>query len=528
MLLGKKPKDFDIVTSAKPTVIEKLFKKTIPVGKKFGVIIVMVSDFQFEVATFRKDIGIKKGRWPKRVRFTSAEEDQKRRDFTINGMFYDPVNKKVIDYVDGQKDLKKKLIRFIGKPEERIKEDHLRILRAIRFKNTLGFKYHGPSWQAVKKYSSLIKRISAERIRDELNKMFLDENRLQAFLDLDRTGVLKQIIPEFEKMKGVKQPREFHREGDVWKHNLEIIKNLPKDSSLTLIWAALLHDIGKPDTFRIAERIRFDGHVEKGAEIANKILSRLRFSNREKDSIVWLIRNHLRIVNLPEMKLAKKRRYVMEPDFLELLALLEVDTKSSYPVHHENYQRPKRLAAKIKKEMPKKIPQLVNGNDLMRIFKLSPSPYIGYLLRVVEETQLEDKIKTKKQALALLKKEIKKIPIILRGKVVKGEGIGQKTGFPTANLEGNFPKVEFGVYAAFIKYQGKKYKGSFIRGVRPLYKFGPRKWEAYLIDFKGDLVGKTLEVEIVKKIRSLKKYKDGQVLVRRIKKDIQEIKKILK
>jgi poly(A) polymerase len=264
------------------------------------------------VATFRSDSGYSDGRRPDAVTFTSAEEDAKRRDFTINGLFYDPLKGEIYDYVEGQADLKERMVRFIGNPHQRIQEDHLRILRAVRLKNTLQFQYHPDTYRAVVEYHGLVSRISGERVRDELNKIMLSEQAVEAWEDLLETGMLEVLLPEVYAMKGVAQPYQYHHEGDVWEHAKESLQSLSKYASLNLRWATFLHDVGKPVTFRLKERIRFDHHAQEGAKIAEKILRRLNFPRKDIHHIGWLIEHHmmlnqlLELINLLKMTYLKK------------------------------------------------------------------------------------------------------------------------------------------------------------------------------------------------------------------------------
>lgn len=416
-LLGLMPKDYDIVTSAKPAEIEKLLEKTIPVGKQFGVVIAVRGNEHFEIATFRSEGKYTDARRPDRVFWAGAKKDAERRDFTVNALFYDPIEKKVIDYVGGQDDLKNKIIRFVGNPDERIKEDNLRLIRAIRFKNILGFEYEPKTWQAIKKNAAKIKGISAERLRDELNKILFDKNRVVAIEDLSASGILKIILPEAEAMKGVQQPDQFHKEGDVYVHTLYALRSLPKNAPLHLVWAVFLHDIGKPRTITFpktaSDRIRFNGHVVASAEIANEILRRLKFSNYEKRLIVWLVENHMIIGDIPKMRLAKQRRFLIDPRFPILLRLHKADALGSRPVDLSYYKKDLSLYEKAKdllaeeKKRPK-IKKLIDGTDLIREFNLEPGPKIGKLLKMIEIAQLEGKISKKKDALDLVKKVLKK------------------------------------------------------------------------------------------------------------------------
>jgi putative nucleotidyltransferase with HDIG domain len=398
MLLDIEPKDYDIVTSAKPDEIEDLLEKTVPIGKEFGVILAVEGDHHFEVATFRSDSGYSDGRRPDAVIFTHAEEDARRRDFTVNGMFYDPIAKKQYDYVGGQKDLDERLIRFIGDPHERILEDHLRILRAIRFKNTLDFQYHPDTYQAVLKHAKLADNVSGERIRDEFSKMISSEHALNALEDLLETGVLEEVLPEVHDMKGVAQPYEYHHEGDVWEHSKRCLDSLPKYASLNLRWATFLHDVGKPVTFKLKERIRFDGHCEEGARIANKILRRLKFSKKDIDHICWLIEHHMTLNNFLEMPLGRARHWFLLPNFKDLLALFEADIAGTDPANYEIYTKVLELYNETLEKIPEDLAPLLSGTEIMELLDLKPGKKIGEITTLLREKQLAHEINNKKQA----------------------------------------------------------------------------------------------------------------------------------
>lgn len=404
LLLKKEPQDFDIATSARPEDIEKLFKKVVPVGKKFGVMIVVVNNDEFEVATFRGESSYD-GRWPGRVHFTNAARDALRRDFTINGLFYDPINRKIIDYVQGEKDLKKKIIRFIGSGRDRIKEDYLRILRAVRFKNALSFKYaFGLKW-LLKKNAGLLKKISKERIREELNKMLLSKNRSAAIKDMEKIGILKVVLPEIARMKGVAQPRFYHREGDVFTHTLKVLDSLPKNASLELIWSCLFHDIGKPATYKkFLWFTIFRRHAEKSAEITEKVLKRLRFSAKEVEDIVWLVKYHMTFFHIFKMRKSKVARLFFDPRFETLLALYKADTLGTIPNKIKEYNEVEKFYLDFKKKMPLRPPHLVSGHDIMKMFKIEEGPEVGKILKIIEEKQLSGEIKTRKEAREYLKK----------------------------------------------------------------------------------------------------------------------------
>ncbi|HCW32823.1 MAG: polynucleotide adenylyltransferase/metal dependent phosphohydrolase [Candidatus Peregrinibacteria bacterium GW2011_GWE2_39_6] len=398
MLLKKDPLDYDIATSAKPDEIEKLLDKTIPIGKKFGVILATENNHHFQIATFRSDSGYSDGRRPNAVTFTNAEEDAKRRDFTVNGLFYDPLTKKIYDYVEGQKDLEAHLIRFIGDPHQRILEDHLRILRAIRFKNTLHFQYHPDTYQALTKHANLANKVSGERMRDELNKMLYSEYALDALEDLLETGVLEEILPEVYAMKGVAQPYEYHHEGDVWEHAKRTLDSVSKYASLNLRWAAFLHDVGKPETFKLKERIRFDHHAETSAKMAKQILRRLKFQNRDLQHILWLIEHHMMLPELLKMPLGRQRHWFLLPHFKDLLALFEADISGTDPARYELYTKLLELYTETLKRIPKIPKPLLSGHEIMDILELKPGEKIGKIAQQLREKQLTHELNTKKQA----------------------------------------------------------------------------------------------------------------------------------
>ncbi|MDD4351765.1 MAG: CCA tRNA nucleotidyltransferase [Candidatus Gracilibacteria bacterium] len=414
ILMKRDPTDYDIATSAKPEEIEKLLEKTIPIGKQFGVILALQNGFQFEIATFRSDSGYSDGRRPDAVLFTSPKEDAKRRDFTINALFYDTEEKKVIDFVKGQKDLKAKVIDFVGDPEERIKEDHLRLIRAIRFKNALGFQYHPETYKAICKYSHLIKKVSPERLGQELNKIMTAPcDKAAAFEDMFDSGVLQHILPEIARMKGVAQPYEYHQEGDVFAHTMAALRSLgAKKVHNEVAWAVLLHDVGKPDTFKIAERIRFDGHVEKSAELAQEILKRLRFSGQKRDQITWLVAHHMLLVPLLEMPLGRQRHWLLHPWFEDLLQVHKADAEGSLPVDLELYHKVKNLLEETKQKLPQLPPKLIAGDELIKKFKLKEGKEVGRLLDLLHYAQLEERVNNKKQAWEFLEEHLK--PEILR------------------------------------------------------------------------------------------------------------------
>ncbi len=400
ILLGIKPKDIDIVTSAKPDEIEAIFEHTIPIGKQFGVIKTIMNDHHYEIATFRSDAGYSDGRRPDAIIFSDAKEDALRRDFTINGMFYDPLADEIHDLVNGQKDLQAKLIRFIGQPEKRILEDHLRLLRAVRFRNQFDFQYHPDTYQAVREHAGLIAdKVSKERIRDEINKMLLDKTLpSMSFEDMSHLGILELIMPELENLRGCAQPAQYHQEGDVWTHTMKAIDSLPEDANLITRWATLLHDIGKPETFKLQERIRFDSHASVSADIARKILRRLKFGNSFIKDVAWCIEHHMMMVPLVEMNQGRKMHWFLNPQFKNLLGLMEADAKGTEPSDLSLYQSIKNLYLKATKRRNKLPEPLLNGHEIMDILGREPGPYLTDIKAELVELQLERKIRNKQGA----------------------------------------------------------------------------------------------------------------------------------
>ncbi len=401
LMLKKNPEDFDIASSATPQQVQKIFKKTVPVGAQFGVVLVLSGNEPFEVATFRTDQGYVDGRHPTGVRFTDAREDALRRDFTVNGLFYDPLARKVLDWVDGQKDLRKRLIRAIGDPDRRFNEDKLRMLRAVRFASTLGFKIEPKTFRSIKKHSKKISEVSHERIRDELVKMFTGPNPALALDLMDRTGLLKEVLPEVIRMKGVSQPRAFHPEGDVFKHTMLLMKQLKK-APIVLAFGCLLHDIGKPATFQRSDRIRFNGHDRVGARIAENILARLRFSNDLKQQIVACVEGHMRFKDVKQMRESTLKKFMQRGTFQTELKQHRIDCLASHG-DLSNWHFLRKKVKSLSKEEIKPAP-LLTGHDLLAI-GYAEGPKIGQMLRALEEQQLEGNLKTKEEALLWVKKE---------------------------------------------------------------------------------------------------------------------------
>lgn len=418
LLLGVPAKDFDVATSAHPDAVLALFPKTFAVGAHFGVVLVCQeidgAEIVTEVATFRSDGVYLDGRHPAEVRFsTSVREDVLRRDFTINGMMLDPVLQRqtcsltssVLDYVGGQSDLREGIIRAIGEPHRRFEEDKLRMLRAVRFAARFGYAIEPETERAIRQLASGIAQVSRERVRDELTRMLTEGRARRAFELLDRTGLLRQVLPEIDKLHGVEQPPEYHPEGDVWIHTLMLLEKLPAGASPTLAWGALLHDVGKPATFshNPPDRIRFNGHVEVGVCIAHEILRRLRFSNEDCTQILALIENHMRFGDVEKMKDSTLKRFFRLPKFDEHLALHRLDCLSSHgDLGLYNFARRKREELPEEEVRPK---LLVNGRDLIAA-GYQPGPRFKELLALAEDAQLEGRIRTKEEGLGLIRQQL--------------------------------------------------------------------------------------------------------------------------
>jgi poly(A) polymerase len=350
-----------------------------------------------EVATFRCDVGYSDGRHPDEVRFSKdAREDVERRDFTINGLLLDPLKDEVLDYVGGRQDLERHLIRTIGDPARRFAEDKLRMLRAVRFAARFEYDIDPQTFAAIQKFAPNIDQVSRERVREELTKMLVEGQARSAFLLLDESGLLKEVLPEISAMKGVEQPPQFHPEGDVFVHTLLLLDKLPPSPSATLAWGALLHDVGKPPTFKVApDRIRFDGHVEVGVKMAEVILHRLRFSNDDADQIIALVKNHMRFADAARMKESTLKKFIRMPKFEEHLDLHRMDCLSSAgDLTSYNFTREKvqTMPAEVVSPAP-----LLTGNDLIKA-GYQPGPRFKEILTAVEDAQLEGTLGSKEQA----------------------------------------------------------------------------------------------------------------------------------
>jgi len=429
LLLGREPKDYDVATNATPQQVMTIFSETYAVGAQFGVVLVPLPEapppserdvasnvstdksagfsthaHAVEVATFRSDIGYSDGRHPDEVRFSQdPREDVARRDFTINGMLLDPVSGEVLDFVGGRRDLEDKIVRAIGDPKRRFAEDKLRMLRAVRFAARFDYAIEPGTFAAIQKLASEVGVVSRERVRDELTRMLTEGHAHRAFLLLDESGLLREVLPEISAMKGVQQPPQFHPEGDVFVHTLLLLDNLPHPCPPALAWGALLHDVGKPPTFRVApDRIRFDGHVEVGVKMAEEICKRLRFSGGDTEQVLALVDNHMRFGQATRMSESTLKKFLRMPHFDHHLALHRADSLASHG-KLGTYEFVKEKLAAIPPEKMRPVP-LVSGDDLIAAGHV-PGPKFREILEAVEDAQLEGRLSSKESALEFVRRE---------------------------------------------------------------------------------------------------------------------------
>ena len=436
LVLGREPEDYDVATDATPDEVMQIFPETYAVGAQFGVVLVPLPENErirenaptasddydlgsgsaearaalghhhkasVEVATFRHDIAYSDGRHPDEVRFSrDPREDVERRDFTINGLLLDPIKNEILDYVGGRSDLAAKIIRAIGNPELRFAEDKLRMLRGIRFAARLEYSMEANTFAAIERQAAQTRQVSRERVRDELTRMLIEGHARRAFELLDSSGLLNEVLPEISAMKGVEQPPEFHPEGDVFVHTLLLLEKLPRPCPVTLAWGALLHDVGKPPTFRRApDRIRFDDHVNVGVRMAEQICRRLRFSHDHTEQILALIGNHMRFADVERMKPSTFKKFIRLPHFDQHLELHRLDCESSHR-SLKLYDFTREQMAELPAESIRPKP-LLSGDDLIAE-GYEPGPQFKQMLGAVEDAQLDGKLRSKTEALSFLRR----------------------------------------------------------------------------------------------------------------------------
>jgi poly(A) polymerase len=417
LLLNREPADYDVATSATPHEVIRIFPQTFAVGAQFGVVLVPVrrdtadgkrDNFVTEVATFRSDGAYSDGRHPDEVQFSNdARMDVQRRDFTINGLLLDPDTREVLDYVGGRDDLQRGIIRTIGEAHQRFAEDKLRMLRAVRFAARFGYSIDEQTFAAIRELAPQIHQVSHERVRDEILKMLTEGHARRAFELLDQTNLLEQVLPEIKKMRGVAQPPQYHPEGDVWIHTLMLLEGLPAGCPKTLALGALLHDVGKPPTFRVApDRIRFDGHAEIGTKMAAEICRRFRLSNDDTAQVLSLVANHMRFADVTRMKDSTLKRFFRLPGFEQHLELHRLDCQSSHR-DLSLYDFAKEKFHELPPEQIRPTP-IITGDDLIAA-GYQPGPMFKELLTAVEDAQLDGKITTKEEALDLVREKAREL-----------------------------------------------------------------------------------------------------------------------
>lgn len=395
-LLGRPIKDRDVATDARPDQVVRLFKGARRVGQRFGVVHVRDDDGFTEVATFRREGPYSDGRRPDKVSYTTdPEQDAVRRDFTVNAMFYDPVSEQRLDFTGGAADLESGLIRAVGSAEKRFREDHLRMLRAVRLAAGLGFEIEAGTMAAIRDNAAAIRAMAAERVRDELGRILTEGSARRGFELLHQSGLLHHLLPEVEALRGVEQPPQYHPEGDVWTHTMLMLEGL-RQPSLALAWGVLLHDVGKPETFTRADRIRFHGHVGRGVELAEDICRRLRFSNAMGQHVLALVANHMKFAHVRDMRRSRLRRFVEQPDFKDHLELHRLDCLSSHGLL-DNHDFAARHYEQVQAEEP--FVPLLTGRDLIAA-GYEPGPAFGKVLAEVRELQHEGVLTDREQALA--------------------------------------------------------------------------------------------------------------------------------
>jgi len=399
---GEEPADYDIVTSALPGQVQSLFPKTYPVGVAFGVILVIEGDHPYEVATYRTESNYEDGRHPSRVAYATAEQDVLRRDFTINGLLMEPESGRIIDYVGGVADIESKIVRTIGDPEERFTEDHLRMIRAVRFSANLGYAIHPDTLSAIIRKAPLVQKISSERIRDEMNKILTGTGARYGLELLSGSGILKEILPELSALQGIEQPTAYHPEGDVWEHTLRMIDLLSRSArpDARLAWAVILHDIGKAvSRSEDATGVHFYGHVQKGMEIAAAILERYRFSRNDEETILSLIREHMKFMHVRDMRRSRLKRFIRMADFDLHLELHRFDCLGSHGML-DNYEYCREKMAEFTHEELHP-PRLITGHDLIAM-GFRPGPHFKEILGELEEAQLSGSIASAEEARTLV------------------------------------------------------------------------------------------------------------------------------
>jgi putative nucleotidyltransferase with HDIG domain len=406
MFLDQIPDDIDIATNALPQDVQKLFPKYNPDGERFGSIIVSLGGSTFEVTTFREDDEASDGRHPESVSFTKKKEDDAaRRDITVNAMYWNPVSSELFDPFEGEKDLNERLVRIIGDPDERIAHDALRLLRIVRFRAAIDGGYHPDTFAILHKRAKDIEILSGSRRFAELEKMLLGPHPEIAFEDLWEMDILEYLLPELHACKGVAQPAIYHNEGDVWNHMIKLVGSFTGDHGADVRLAGLFHDIGKPQTFEIRDdRIHFDGHATKGAEMSKKILDRLQCPSVRRDKICWLVDHHMMMGTFEGMPEVRKTHWYYHPWFTELLQVMWLDIAGCDPSNYDLYESIIADYNAFLDAHPRPKKPLIDGNEVMEIFGLQPGEKVGEILKQLHEAQVNGEIENKEEARVFLKR----------------------------------------------------------------------------------------------------------------------------
>ncbi|MBI3619025.1 CCA tRNA nucleotidyltransferase [Candidatus Peregrinibacteria bacterium] len=404
MLQEEIPKDIDIATSATPEQIENVFAQDLAEGAVHGSVRVRMGKDTFEVTTFREDDAASDGRHPESVVFGTREQDAKRRDFTINALYWHPISRELYDPFEGTADLQEKLIRFIGDPTVRIRHDALRLPRAVRFRSLLNGQYHPETYRSLQELADKVLILSGSRQREEMEKMLLGPHPDRALEDLREFEMLAHFLPELSVCKGIPQPADFHHEGDVWEHMMMVLRSFREDDDIDVRLAALFHDCGKAETFSLKERIRFDHHAQVSAQKAEAALGRLQYPRKRIEKISWMIAHHMMMTAFLEMPESRKAHWYFHPWFNDLVKLMYLDIAGTDPADYSLYDRILNDQQHFLDAHPRPQKPLLSGDEIMRILGIGSGARVGEILSMLHEAQLRGELTTKKEARAFVER----------------------------------------------------------------------------------------------------------------------------